>query len=339
MKLILHEISLPLRHAFTITHGTTRMKRNLLVELQSEGISGWGEAAPSLAYPDITVESICNSLERVQKEIESAIWEKPEELWGAMFPILQQDRFALCALDEAAHDLWGKRLGQPVWKLWGLELANLPLSNYTIGIDTIEVMIRKMEEFADWPIFKIKLGTERDVEIVEALRNHTNALFRIDANTAWTVEQTLAFAPRLAELGVEFIEQPLARNDWEGMRRLAAECPLPIIADEACQVEADILQCAESFAGVNVKLTKAGGLTPARRMIKEAKSLGLKTMAGCMVETSVGISAQAHLLPMLDYVDLDGALLLAGDVANGVRVERGTVLFPETSGTGVSMIL
>ena len=338
MKLILHEISVPLRHGFTTSHGTLEMKRNLLVELQDGEFSGWGEASPSLAYPDITVESIRASLEAQRTRIETYPWHQPTVFWAMLDPWLRHNRFAQCALDQAAHDLWGKRLGKPVWELWGLKLDRLPVSNYTIGIDTVERMVEKLIEFSDWPIFKIKLGTERDVEIVRELRSHTKATFRVDANTGWSVEQTLKFAPQLKELGVEFIEQPLPATDWDGMRRLMEECALPLIADESCQTEADIDRCVGHFHGVNVKLSKAGGLTTARRMLLRAKSLGLKTMAGCMIETTVGISAQAQLLPLLDVVDLDGSVLLAENVADGVIVERGVATFPATAGTGVANV-
>jgi L-alanine-DL-glutamate epimerase-like enolase superfamily enzyme len=242
-------------------------------------------------------------------------------------------------LDEAAHDLWGQRLGQPVWKLWGLCADSLPPSDYTIGLDTPERMVAKLREFPGWPIYKIKLGlgTPADLAIVQALRRHTAARLRVDANTGWTVEHTLALAPALRDLGVEFIEQPLRRDDWEGMRRLRQDGTLPIIADEACRNEADVDRCAESFQGVNIKLVKAGGLTPARRMITRARALGLRVMAGCMCESSIGISAVAQLLPLLDDADLDGALLLADDLADGVRVDQGKVTLSHLPGTGIRL--
>ena len=262
----------------------------------------------------------------------------PAQLWERTLPALGHNRFALCALDEAAHDLWGKLRGEPVWKLWGLELRDLPLSDYTIGIDPIEKMVAKMKEFDGWPIYKIKLGTDDDLAIVRELRRHTDAIFRIDANTAWTPEQTIAYAPELKALGVEFIEQPLLRDNWEGMKRVAQECVLPVIADESCQGEADVERCAGVFAGINIKLTKAGGLTPARRMITRTRELGLKLMVGCMTESSIGISAIGQLLPLLDYVDMDGAVLIARDIASGVHLKKGRAIFPEENGNGVRLL-
>ncbi len=335
MKLILREVQLPLRHPFTITHGTTTLQHNLLVSLTDGTHTGYGEGASSRAHAIATVPAMREALEAARPTIESAPWDRPEELWQIMAPLLSQNSFALCALDEAAHDIWGKRLGQPVWKLWGLNLENLPASNYTIGIDTIERMIAKLQEFPGWPIYKIKLGTDHDVEIVRALRKHTDATLRIDGNTAWTAEQTLRFAPELAQLGVEFLEQPLRRDDWDGMKRLYAECPLPLIADESCLTEADVAKCVGHFHGINIKLTKAGGLTPARRMIAHARELGLKVMVGCMLESTVGISAIGQLLPLLDYVDMDGAILLAEDLADGVKVHQGIATFPDRPGHGV----
>lgn len=338
MKLSLHDLHMPMRHAFTIAHGTTTVQHNLLVALHDGAHTGYGEGASSHAYAQFTAAAMRADLEAARPQIEAAVWETPEQLWQQMLPLLGHNRFALCALDEAAHDLWGRRLGQPVWKLWGLDISRVPVSDYTIGIDPIEKMVAKMAEFPGWPIYKIKLGTDHDLEIIRALRLHTSATFRIDANTAWTAEQTIAFAPELKALGVEFIEQPLKADDWAGMKRVFAECALPVIADESCLIEEDVARCAGHFHGINLKITKAGGLTPGRRMIAEARRHGLKVMAGCMCESSVGISALAQLLPLLDYVDMDGAVLIATDIADGVRLDKGVPVFPDLPGHGLTML-
>lgn len=338
MKLILRDLHLPMRHAFTIALGTTTVQHNLLVELQQDGVSGYGEGASSHAYAAFTADSMRTALEAARPQIERQTLDNPAALWDRLLPVLGHNRFALCALDQAAHDLWGKLRGAPVWKLWGLELRDLPLSNYTIGIDPVGKMVAKMREFDGWPIYKIKLGTPDDLAIVRELRRHTDAVFRIDANTAWTPEQTLAFAPELKRLGVEFIEQPLKADDWEGMRRVFRDCALPVFADESCLVEEDVPRCAGFFHGINIKLTKAGGLTPARRMIAEARRLGLKVMVGCMNESSVGISAIGQLLPLLDHVDMDGAVLIARDIATGVHLEKGRAVFPDENGNGVRLL-
>lgn len=338
MQLRLRDLRLPLRHAFTIAHGTTAVQHTLLVELRQGGHRGFGEAAPGQAYAAFDVASMRSALLEARGRIEALTLDEPTRLWDELLPVLGHNRFALCAVDEAAHDLWGKLRGQPVWQLWGLDLSLAPASDYTIGIDPIEKMVAKMKEFEGWPIYKIKLGGKDDLAIVRELRRHTSAVFRIDANTSWTAEETIALAPELKRLGVEFIEQPLPRDDWPGMRQVFRECALPVIADESCLVEADVARCVGHFHGINIKLTKAGGLTPARRMIADARAHGLKVMVGCMNESTVGISAIGQLLPLLDYVDMDGAVLLAKDAATGVRLERGRAVFPTENGTGVRLL-
>jgi L-Ala-D/L-Glu epimerase len=337
MQLILRDITLPLRHVFRIAHGETIVQENLLVELREGGVSGYGEGAP-LPYYGVTAATIRQALESARGRIESETLDYPAALWQRLFPVLGGQRFALCALDQAAHDLWGKKLGQPVYRLWGLELKNLPMSDYSIGIDTIDTMVMKMKEFDGWPIYKIKLGTPDDLAIVRELRRHTAAVFRVDANCAWTAEQAVANSRELKPLGVEFIEQPLAAGDWEGMRRVFAESALPVIADESCLIEEDVDRCRGFFHGINIKLTKCGGMTPARRMIAKGRALGMKVMIGCMTESTVGISAIAQFLPLLDYVDMDGALLIAKDVASGVRLDKGRAVFPPENGNGVRLL-
>ncbi len=340
MDLQITDIRLPLRHPFTVAHGTTTVKHNLLVALTQNDVTGYGECASSSAYGDYTPASMRASLEAARGRIEAENLDDPAALWDRLEPVLGSNRFAFCGLDQAAHDLWGKLHGTPVWQLWGHTLDHLPLSNYSIGIDPVEKMVAKLREFDGWPIYKIKLGTDHDLDLVRALREHTNATFRIDANTSWSADQTLALAPELKALGVEFLEQPLPRDDWEGMAKVKAACVLPVIADESCLVEGDIEKCADVFDGINIKLCKAGGLTPARRMIARARELGLRVMAGCMTESTVSISSLAQLLPELDYVDMDGAVLLApdGDIATGVRLEKGRAIFPDgVSGNGVTL--
>lgn len=337
MKLALHTFDLPLRHAFTISRGSTTVHKALVVELQQDGLSGYGETGEA-SYYGATIENITEALERARPLVESIRLEDPAVLWDELHSLFVGNTFAQCAMDLAAHDLWGKLRGQPVWKLWGLDIQAIPLTDYTIGIDTIEVMIAKMEEFQGWPIYKIKLGTPNDLEIVRQLRQHTDAVFRVDANCAWTAEEAIGNSAALKLLGVEFIEQPLPADRWDDMKRVCRESALPVIADESCQVESDVDRCAGHFHGINVKLVKCGGLTPARRMIERARQLGLNTMVGCMTESTVAISAIAQLLPLLDYVDMDGALLLARDIATGVRIERGQVLFPDENGCGVRLL-
>jgi len=346
MNLTLHRFDLPTRHPFTIARGTTTVQPTLIVELEEDGVRGYGEAA-ECAYYGATIDHTVAVLERERPEIEAARLEDPVDFWETMDSRLRGDRprgsphpasFPQCALDVAAHDLWGKLRGAPVWKLWNLSLENLPPSDYTIGIDSIEVMRAKLEEFSGWPVYKIKLGTPEDLDIVRNLRQRTDAIFRVYANCAWTAEQAIGNAGPLKELRVEFIEQPLPPEDWAGMKAIFRDSVLPVVADESCRGEADVDRCAGHFHGINIKLAKCGGLTPARRMIARARELEMKVMVGCFTESTVGISAIAQLLPLLDYVDMDGALLLAEDVATGVTIDRGRVSYPEEDGCGVRLL-
>jgi L-alanine-DL-glutamate epimerase-like enolase superfamily enzyme len=337
MQLRLHAFDLPLAHTFTISRESISSQPTLVVELSQDGVSGYGEAT-SNKYYGFTIERMARDLAALSPRLGAATLSDPVGLWAECARLLADDPFALCALDQAAHDLWGKLKGAPVWKLWGLSTEKIPDSDYTIGIDKIDVMVAKLKEFPGWPIYKIKLGTDRDLEIVRALRKHTSAIFRVDANCGWTAEQAIEYSLELKKLGVEFIEQPLKADRWDDLRRVGKEAALPIIADESCIVEADVKKCAGVFQGINIKLSKCGGLTPARRMISQARKLGLSVMVGCMTESTVGISAIAQLLPLLDYVDMDGAVLLAEDIATGVRLEKGRCVFPDLPGHGVALI-
>ncbi|MCU0338428.1 MAG: dipeptide epimerase [Spirosomaceae bacterium] len=335
MKLYLHRFDLRLKHTFTIAHDSRDVQPILIVELRDGDLSGYGEAT-SNKYYQVTIEGMMDVLTQIQPLIETHDLRSPEDFWTLTNKHLAAHPFAQCALDEAANDLWAKKRGQRLYEAWGLSVEQIPMTNYTIGIDSVEKMVAKMLEFP-WPLYKIKLGTADDLALVRELRRHTSATFRIDANCAWTADQAIAYAPELKALGVEFIEQPLKADDWDGMKQVFEKSVLPCIADESCIVETDVARCAGYFHGVNVKLTKCGGLTPARRMLAQAQALGLKTMVGCMNESSVGISAIAHLLPLLDYVDMDGSLLIANDPATGVSFDYGKVIFANENGTGARL--
>jgi L-alanine-DL-glutamate epimerase-like enolase superfamily enzyme len=237
----------------------------------------------------------------------------------------------------AGWDLWGKMKRKPLQEFWKPEVPKQPITDYTIGIDTIEKMVEKMQE-KPWPIYKIKLGTDNDIAIIEALRKHTDATLRIDANAAWAVHEALEKIKVFKELGVEFIEQPLAKDEWEGMKMLYQESPLPLMADESCVSEHDVDKCLHHFHGINIKLTKCSGITPALRMIKRARELDLKVMVGSMNESTLGSAAIAHLMPLIDYVDVDGPLLLEEDIATGLDyTEDGHVNTSSANGLGVEM--
>ena len=335
MQISLKKYVLPLKHTFSISRESHDFQDTLIVSLSLEGQTGHGEAT-SNPYYKITVESMMSEIDGIQNGIENFDFTTPEE-FHAFLVAKGLTNFAICALDLAAHDLYGKIQGRPLYEIWGTNTNDYPTTNYTIGIAPIEKMVAKMKEFP-WPIYKIKLGTDNDVAIVRELRKHTDAIFRIDANCAWTAKETINNAPLLKELNVEFLEQPLKADDWQGMEMVMRHSVLPVIADESCIVEKDVEKCGLHFSGINIKLTKCGGLTPALRMIKKGKELGLKVMVGCMTESTVGISAIAQLLPQLDYVDMDGALLLKEDIAKGVSIEAdGSIVFPGLAGSGITL--
>ncbi len=336
MEIKLHPFNLQLKHTFTISRESYDMQPSLVVELIADGISGFGEAT-SNPYYNITVESMKNDILNVENKINTYANEIPEGFWQKIAPYFKENMFALCALDMAFNDLYARKQGKRLYEVWGLNIHKNPMTNYTIGIDTIDTMLEKMKELP-WPVYKIKLGTKNDIEIVSELRKHTDAVFRVDANCGWTADEAIENSGKLKDLGVEFIEQPLPADDLKGAKKVYERSALPIIADESCIVESDVEKCIGSFHGINIKLTKCGGLTPARRMIEKAKRAGMKTMVGCMTESSVGISAIAHILPELDYVDMDGALLLKEDIAKGVLIQNGIVSYPEKPGIGVSLL-
>jgi L-alanine-DL-glutamate epimerase-like enolase superfamily enzyme len=337
MKVKAHHYNLEMEHPFGISRSVHSFQETFIVELQQDGKRGYGEATQNTYY-GFSLQNMQAKLDELQSEIERYPFTTPDDFWdNFLYPKLKNFRFLMAAIDEAANDLYGKLLGKPLWQIWNYNIEHLPQSTYTIGIDTIEVMQQKLIE-KPWPIYKIKLGTAHDIEIIKALRKITDSPFRIDANTGWTAEQTIENSKILRDFGVEFIEQPMPYDAYEAMKEVKKHSVLPIIADESIRTENDVQICAESFDGINVKLVKAGGITPARRMLSEARQLGIKTMLGCMTESSVGISAAAQLLPLCDYADLDGAILLKKDIAKGMQLKNGKIIMPADAGTGVHLL-
>jgi L-Ala-D/L-Glu epimerase len=335
VKINYHHFELPFVHPFTISRGTKTHQPTLVVELEHFGMKGYGEA-PAISYYNIPVEKMIEDIERKRTFLEKFSFTDPERYWHYVHHLFPLNSFLVCALDMAGWDLYGKLRKQPLYKLWGLDTADIPVTDYTISIDTIEKMVQKMKG-TPWPIYKIKLGTHEDIAIVEALRRHTDAVLRVDANAGWKLEEALQKIPRLKELGVELVEQPLAKDDWEGMKVLFERSSLPLFADEACVAESDVDKCNGHFHGINIKLTKCGGITPARRMITRARQLGMQVMIGSMNESSIGTAAIAHLLPLVDHVDMDGPLLLAEDIASGLWFENGRVVYSGNAGLGVEV--
>lgn len=301
-------ISTPFHHPFTTAHGLKTHQPALLIALTFNGVTGFGEA-PAIHYYDVTVDGMIAQLISKIELLQRYAYTEPDRFWHFCHHLFPDQHFLICALDMAYWDMYAKMNRKTIFELNELRWGQVPLTDYTIGIDTLDKMIEKVNE-KPWPIYKIKMAGRQDLDIIKTLRQHTDAVFRVDANASWTLEDALAIIPELVKYKVELVEQPLAKDDWEGMKILKEKSVLPLFADESCVTENDVMKCCEVFDGINIKLTKCGGLTPAFRMIAQAKALNKKVMMGCMNETEIGSYAIAQFLPLLDYVDMDGPLLL-----------------------------
>ncbi len=335
LKLATQVITLQTRHPFVIARGGSSDYRVVWVRLiDRDGVEGWGEADPSAYYGE-TADTVLTALSKLEPHLPADPFSL-EQAEARFVHVAPNSAAARSALSAALHDLVGKRLGQPVWRLWGLDPTRAPRSSFTIGLDTPERMRQKVAEAASYPILKIKLGTERDEEILRTIRDATDKPIRVDANAGWTRERALAMLPRLREFGVEFLEQPLAPADLEGLAALRRQAVVPIVVDESCIVASDIPRVADAADGINIKLAKCGSLREALRMIAVARAHSMLVMAGCMIESSLGITAAAHFTPLLDAADLDGAALTANDPFVGATVEGGQIVLPTAPGLGVA---
>lgn len=333
MKVRYWKYDLPFVYPFTISRGTKTHQPIFIVELEHMGIKGYGEA-PAISYYDISVDKMISDLENKRIFLEKYALTDPERYWHYLHHLFPSNNFLVCALDIAAWDLFGKMRRMPLYKMWNLDFKTAPLTDYTIGIDTLGTMLEKMSK-NPWPIYKIKLGTREDIRIIKAIRERTAGRIRVDANAGWNMQDATILAKELKELEVEFIEQPLHKDNWEEMKTLLNDSEMLMIADESCVNESDVEKCVGYFHGINIKLTKCGGITPARRMIAQARKLGLQVMVGNMNETTVGSAALAHLLPLVDFADIDGPLLLAQDVASGLKIYDGRVEVTDEPGLGI----
>ena len=327
-------LQLRTKHPFIIARGGQSDYRTVWVRLtDAEGHEGWGEAAPSRFYGE-TAESVVAAL----KVYGTALPDDPfkvedaELQWEAM---LRGNAAARAALSSALHDLVGKLLDTPVYRLWGLDPCKAPKSTFTIGLDVPERIRAKVLEAEQYPILKVKLGTDRDVEILRTIRDATDKEVRVDANCGWTVKGAIRMLPVLEEFGVTVLEQPLPPEDLDGLAAITAQADIPVIADESCKTAADIPPLVGKVDGINIKLAKCGSLREAIRMIAIARAHGMMVMVGCMIESSIGITAAAHFTPLVDIVDLDGAALLADDPFAGATIDGGQVTLPSGPGLGV----
>jgi L-alanine-DL-glutamate epimerase-like enolase superfamily enzyme len=332
--LIIRSYRLQFRDPFGISRSTGTHCDNVFVEFDG----GWGEAAPT-AY----MRESRATAEKALRRIAAMNLPDPdciEDVEETVRRRVKGNASARAAFDMALHDRLGRRLGVPLWKLFGRAPRPDMTTSFTIGIDTPEVMMRKVAAATNFDILKIKLGRDlaHDLRIMRAIRAKVGPRRRLlaDANGGWTLAEARRALPVLADLGVEFIEQPLPRGAHDEVRRLKKGAPLPIMLDEDSVTAADLPGLAGIADGINIKLMKSGGLTEARRMVTVARNLGLRVMIGCMIESSVAITAAAHLAPFADYIDLDGNLLIINDPFQGVRCERGGRLtLPDLPGLGV----
>lgn len=330
MQIDYQTIELRLRHTFHIAHGASDTRRNVILRVGD----GLGEAAP-VAYHGESAEAVTETLAGWQAELERL--DDPSAIsW--LLQRCQGSRAARAAVDLALHDALGKRLGCPVYQLLGLSKLPLPQTSFTIAITAPDELAARVREAAAYPILKVKLGTDRDLDIVRTIREVApHATLRVDANAGWSVQQALRLIPQFAELGVELIEQPLPADDFDGFRVLKrARLPLPIIADESVKAPADVVRLADAVDGVNIKLMKTGGIQGALAAIQTARSCDLKIMLGCMVETSLGATAAAQLGGLVDWLDLDGPLLIANDPFTGLRFDGTRITLPDAPGLGVT---
>jgi L-alanine-DL-glutamate epimerase-like enolase superfamily enzyme len=326
-------LNLRLATPFRIARGVQHDAQNVLVRLRADGLTGLGEAAPKSYYGE-TRESALAALALFAQRLGDDLF-AVEEIMAELDRTLYANPSAKAAVDMALYDLIGQRLGVPVYRLLGLSPGRAPYTSYTISLDTPASMAQRALQARAYPILKIKLGTRHDLEIVRAIRDVTDAALRVDANAAWTAKEAIATITALAPYGIELVEQPVARGDLEGLRLVRERTSVPIIADESCVTPEDVARVAGCVDGINIKLMKCGGLRRALEMIHAARAHHLRVMLGCMIESSIAITAAAHLAPLVDYVDLDGALLLAHDPYEGVDLRGGKITLPDRPGLGV----
>ncbi len=324
-----------LRHTFTIARSSHDYYDIIFVYLTKDGITGVGEAVPMNRHGEPFDRLLKLALTFVINDLDDS--GSLDDWLDQLLLKADSCRSFSMALDTAAHDLWGKLHGEPLYDRLGALPEKTPLTSYTIGIDSIDVIRKKVTEAEQYPILKVKLGTDDDRAIIETIRDCTDKVVRVDANEGWDLETALEMCDWLATKNVEFVEQPLPASDLETTARLKEQSPLKIIADENCLDSRNIPELADAFHGINIKLMKCGGVREGFKMIQMARELDLEIMLGCMIETSVAISAATHLSPLVDYADLDGHILISNDPYLGATVDGGKLILPDGPGLGVTL--
>jgi hypothetical protein len=324
---------LPFEHPFTISKGTKTHQPIFVVELEWRGIKAYGEA-PAISYYNVSTEKMREDVEQKKKFLENFSFTDPKRFWHFLHHLFPGNPFLVSALDMAGWDLYGKIRNQPLFKIWNVNPSSIPITDYTIGIDTIEKMLEKIAAHAA-PVYKIKVGGKEDLEKLFAIRSKTDALLRVDANAGWTYSQAIELLPFLEQLKVELIEQPLSIDSKDEIIQLKKLSTIPLIADESFVSMKDFEHCKEGFDGINIKLTKCSGITPALELIKKARENQMKIMLGCMNESSIGTAAIVHLSPLVDFLDADGPLLLSEDLAEGLLLKDHMWQMPLAPGLGI----
>jgi L-Ala-D/L-Glu epimerase len=318
---------------FRISRGVQYTSPNAIIQVTHNDYTGYGEASPSEYYGE-SQETVLACVALFAGNLGNDPFEI-EELHHRLDKIIRLHPSAKAAVDMAVYDIMGKLLGVPVYKLLGATAKRTPHTSFTIGLDTPAQMAKKALLAKDYPILKIKVGTRHDLDIIKAIRDVTNAVLRVDANAGWTPKEAIKNIEALLPYNIEFVEQPVASHDLKGLKMVRENSPLPIIADESCVTVEDIPLVADCVDGINIKLMKCGGILPALKMIHVARAHNLRIMLGCMIESSLAITAAAHLTPLVDYADLDGHLLIDDDLYDGVKVENGKLVLPERPGLGI----
>jgi L-Ala-D/L-Glu epimerase len=328
---------LMLRHTWTTTMSSSDYRDTVQFEYRRDGVSGHGEGAPIIRYQEFP-ESAKKAIDQVADRITAGDpWAYQKFLGQVRSALGEQQHAAMAAVDIAVFDWLGKKLGVPVYKLLGLDPADAPITDFSIGIDTPEITRQKTREAEEYPVLKIKVGLKTDEPTIEAVRSVTRKPIRVDANEGWTdKEEAIRKINWLESQGVEYVEQPMPAHMIEETRYVRSKVHLPIFADEACTDITTIPHLADAYDGINVKLDKSGGILEACRWIEVARAMKMKVMLGCMVSSSCTVTAAAHISPLVDHADLDGNLLIQNDPWRGVRVDKGKLILPTGPGLGLT---
>jgi L-alanine-DL-glutamate epimerase-like enolase superfamily enzyme len=334
VKLSVQELELHLRHTFRISRWEYDVTRTVLVTLEHEGLRGYGEVAPPRFFGE-TNESTLAALQSLDGQLDGDPTDV-EAVLAALPPEVRALRGAVSAIDIALHDLAGQMAGQPLWELFGADPSAAPVTSFTIAIASVPEMQERVREAERYPILKVKVGTDRDLEILDGIRAVTDKPLRVDANAHWSVNEAIVNIRAMEAYGIQFIEQPIPTGNIDGLRRIRDAVGVPLIVDEDVATGADIEPLADAVDGINIKLAKCGGLAEARRMIGLARGRGLAVMLGCHIESSVAITAAAHLSPLVDLCDLDGNVLITDDPFTGATLDGGArIVLPTEPGLGV----